>query len=64
MVLASSTSLIKYMKIRWVGFNTDQSHSVGNSFTHSSVLYRVRRDEMCRIGLSFERSKILEKRMR
>ena len=63
MLLESLTNLIQYMKIRWVGFNTDQSHSwvllqliqidrvhsVGNSFTHSSVLYSVRWDQMCRI---------------
>ena len=74
MVLASSTNLIKYTKIRWVGFNTDQSHSwlllqliqidwlhsVSNSFAHCSVLYSVRWDEMCRIGLSYKHSKILE----
>ena len=74
MVLVSSTNLIKYTKIRWVGFNTDQSHSwlllqliqidrvhsIGNSFTHRSVLYSVRWDEMCRIRLFYKRSKILE----
>jgi hypothetical protein len=67
-VLASSTNLTKYMKIRWVGFNTDQSHSwlllqliqidrvhfMGNRFTHSSILYSVRWDEMCHIGISYE----------
>ena len=31
-----------------------------HSFTHSSVLYCVQQDEMCRIGHSCERSKILE----
>ena len=43
MVLASSTCLIKYTKC------CDQVHSIGNSFTHSSVLYSVRQDQMCHI---------------